>query len=619
MKHWLILVLCLVVTSFSFGQNQGGEDCSTAVDLGTLGGPDSCPGGAGFSGEDMETAAVSTMNPSCDEIGNNYDLWYSFEAPASGGVQIELELGTAVRIEAAVWSDCSTEVWCSSSNVDGAMIMGLTPGETYLLQLWSDAFARGTFDFCVFAKDDPPTNDFCDDPIAITITQGQDPCSIGGGGGSYFSNIGASSSGIQPFPSCGNFGMGMDVWHEIIVPASGTVNLEITSAIGPQDWAMNVYSGDCNTLTEIACDDDSGDQLFPKIDLSGRTPGERLLIRVWEIGGDNFGRYQLIGYEPDNTPPTNDICASAIDLTPLIDPSGTCNPICGHNVNATASGESPLPSCGSFGSGNDVWYQVTVPQEGGVTVEMRQFSDVGPADWALAAYAGPCGGLTEIACDDDSGPGLFPRIELTGRTPGEVIYFRVWEFQANEVGAFNICATPPAPLAVQDLELSIKRSNDVNEVSWTYIGHNMEGKYVLEYSEPEQAWITINEGQIQGTRAQYNHIAKAEEMKYRVNLYDLQGDMIMSVEDKVMEDLDAISWKIVPVPAGDFVILKGLENGPDDRLSILDMSGKEVLLPNMSDSQGQELRVDISILVPGVYMVRWENRGKVEARSFIKK
>ena len=132
MKHWLILVFCLVVTNFTIGQNQGGEDCATAVDLGTLGGPDSCPGGAGFIGENTGTASISTMNPSCDQIGSNYDLWYSFEAPASGGVQIELELGTAARIEAAAWSDCSTEVWCSSSNVDGAMIMGLTPGETYI-------------------------------------------------------------------------------------------------------------------------------------------------------------------------------------------------------------------------------------------------------------------------------------------------------------------------------------------------------------------------------------------------------------------------------------------------------------------------------------------------------
>ena len=354
--------------------------------------------------------------------------------------------------------------------------------------------------------------------------------------------------------------MGMDVWHEVIVPASGVVTLEITSAIGPQDWAMNVYTGSCANLTEIACDDDSGDQLLPKIDLTGRTPGERLLIRVWEIGGDNFGRYQLKAYEPNNNPPVNDACANAIDLTSLIDPSGNCNPICGHNVNSTASGEIPLPSCGSFGTGNDVWYQVTVPQEGGVTVEMQQFSDVGPTDWALSAYSGPCGGLTEIACDDDSGPGLFPRLELTGRTPGEVIYFRVWEFQANEVGAFNICATPPTPLAVQDVELNIERSNDINEVSWTYIGHAIEGSYILEYSEPGQEWTTIDDGQILGAAAQFNHIAKAEEMRYRVNLYDLKGDMIISAEEKVMDNVGAISWSIVPIPAEDFIILKGMEN-----------------------------------------------------------
>ena len=38
---------------------------------------------------------------------------------------------------------------------------------------------------------------------------------------------------------------------------------------------------------------------------------------------------------------------------------------------------------------------------------------------------------------------MFPRIELTGRTPGEVLYVRVFEYFNNATGPFNICVSDP--------------------------------------------------------------------------------------------------------------------------------------------------------------------------------
>ncbi|MEM0994770.1 MAG: hypothetical protein AAGI49_17185, partial [Bacteroidota bacterium] len=70
--------------------------------------------------------------------------------------------------------------------------------------------------------------------------------------------------------------------------------------------------------------------------------------------------------------PANDDCANATPLTVQIVPNpANCAPTLGTNVDATASGATPLPSCSDFGSGEDVWYSVTVPASGDVSVEMR--------------------------------------------------------------------------------------------------------------------------------------------------------------------------------------------------------------------------------------------------------
>ena len=136
------------------------------------------------------------------------------------------------------------------------------------------------------------------------------------------------------------------------------------------------------------------------------------------------------------SPPANDECAAAVVLT--VGTNGTCTSVSGTNVAATNSGLAH--SCASF-QGGDVWFQATVPASGNLTVETS--TNGGFTDSGMSAYDG-CAGA-EIECDDDGGSGTMSLIELTGRTPGEVIYFAVWEFGNNSFGTFDICAYDPAP------------------------------------------------------------------------------------------------------------------------------------------------------------------------------
>ncbi len=117
------------------------------------------------------------------------------------------------------------------------------------------------------------------------------------------------------------------------------------------------------------------------------------------------------------------------------------------NATATASEVAdpsiPAPGCASY-SGGDVWFTVTVPASGNVTVDMNTgiITDAG-----MAIYSGTCGSLSLIECDDDDSPnGLMSMISLTGQTAGSTLWIRVWEYGNNNNGTFDICATlPPAP------------------------------------------------------------------------------------------------------------------------------------------------------------------------------
>jgi len=110
----------------------------------------------------------------------------------------------------------------------------------------------------------------------------------------------------------------------------------------------------------------------------------------------------------------------------------------GDNTGMTNSGIA-APSCGSYVSG-DVWYTLVVPASGIVKVEAYA-GTLTDAAMAIYSVSGGCSGtLTEVACDDNSGFGNMPKITLTGQTPGNTLYIRVWDPANNQTGTFEIDA-----------------------------------------------------------------------------------------------------------------------------------------------------------------------------------
>jgi subtilisin-like proprotein convertase family protein len=149
-------------------------------------------------------------------------------------------------------------------------------------------------------------------------------------------------------------------------------------------------------------------------------------------------------------PAQNDECDVAIDLT--VGQDFEDFPVTGNNIGATDSMQGD-PSCSAFGfNGGDVWFTVTVPSDGILTIEMQSAAGSAITDATMDVFSGACGDLVPVDCDDDGGEGLFPIIEINDMTlADQTLYVRAWEYGNNVTGEFQIAAYNANVVGVEDI------------------------------------------------------------------------------------------------------------------------------------------------------------------------
>lgn len=107
-------------------------------------------------GSDLESdnsfGDVSPEVPSCDLFGTIQDVWFSFVAPAEGTVDCVVTNGSMVSANFNVHSGVCGALTaitgaCNANIVATATesLTGLTAGETYYVQVWSNFAEQGTF------------------------------------------------------------------------------------------------------------------------------------------------------------------------------------------------------------------------------------------------------------------------------------------------------------------------------------------------------------------------------------------------------------------------------------------------------------------------------------------
>lgn len=271
------------------------------------------------------------------------------------------------------------------------------------------------------------TNDNCSGAIALTVNPTA-TCTTTTTG----TTVTATQSQAITCGAAG--GSDDDVWYSFT--ATGTTHTVTATPGTMTNITLEVFSGACAaTVTgSIGCADATSGASAETLTLTGLTPGNTYLVRVYSRNnGANQGTFTLCVTTPP-TPPSNDDCAGAIAL-PV---NTSCTYATYTNANATASAGAPAPSCSSY-SGGDVWFSAVVPASGEITIDTQTgvITDSG-----IAIYTGTCGTLTQIACDDDSSAnGLMSSATVTGLTPGATVYIRFWEYGNDNNGTFGICAS----------------------------------------------------------------------------------------------------------------------------------------------------------------------------------
>ncbi|MGI9545399.1 MAG: hypothetical protein ACR2MX_19205, partial [Cyclobacteriaceae bacterium] len=297
---------------------------------------------------------------------------------------------------------------------------------------------RGGFDNVKLEVGSAPlANDNCTTATMLTVGTDNTQNVITG------TNVGASSSGELPNPSCANY-QGNDVWYTAQVPANGILTVETQDAGSNIDTAIELYTGNCGNLTQVACHDDVDwpSNPYSIIQVSGLA-NTTVYIRVWAYNNSTSGDFNIVAYS--TPPPANNDCIDAQGL--VVGTDSTQNIVTGTNVGATDSGIALPNNCDGY-LGGDVWYTAMVPASGILNIETTNAGGI--TDTGVAVYTGAnCGSLTQIDCDADSGPGFFSVINLTG-LPNTLVYIRVWEYQNNNFGDFNIVAySPECPLSTR--------------------------------------------------------------------------------------------------------------------------------------------------------------------------
>ncbi len=141
----------------------------------------------------------------------------------------------------------------------------------------------------------PPVNDECSAAIVLIPGMDFDASKL------LTTNLAATRNANNPTPSCENYNFttnGKDIWFAVAVPASGTLTVE-TRGDGSEsitDTGIEVYRGDCGTLTSLGCNADDGDGYFSLLSLSALTADEVVYIRAWGYNGAS-GSFYIAAYD----------------------------------------------------------------------------------------------------------------------------------------------------------------------------------------------------------------------------------------------------------------------------------------------------------------------------------
>ncbi len=634
--------------------------CSQAVPLTVY------PAGQGAGHEtngDLRNVFPDTTNiPSCSYYSSyGYDvfsMYYTFTAPDSGEVWL-IQEGSVYMDQnigyygLTVRDTCNgQEIFCTSSlawGTEGGVkhITGLTPGQTYLLQIWSHSWNRGTFSFVLEENPPVPANDDCANAEYLTVYPA----------GQGYNNRTPASLRMADTSSM-NCWYGYyeepDIFYSFTAPANGEVNLFVKDNYFIEFFASVLDN--CNG-SPIYC----GEFVDGKITFSGLIPGNNYILRLFSIPQywDTGGEFDIWLEETGNTP-ENDVCSGADTLTVYPYGQGAGHEITVNNSNYSM-GSDRVSSC-EYGSNHntDIYFTFRAPDNGKVKIMIG--GEMGSK--VSGSIMESCSG-NEVYCWSYF-VNVYPKV-ISGLIPGQYYILKLWNYTL-WLGNYTVLLEelPPAPAndscasadtlviyssynpttadntgatdsGIADPGCGNYKGGDV----WYYlpVATDLDTLYIKasvmagsDFNNPAMAVYT-------GDCSNPTLVACADDVDtqngeldaeimltgvtantvYYVRVWDYGNNNFgefhvgayspnVSVEGVVFS-----GFSVYPNPAGDRIYWTA--GKPVDRVRVYDLTGQLIMETEHPDQN----YLDIQGLVPGVYLLRVDMDGKQGGFRFIKK
>jgi len=401
----------------------------------------------------------SGMTTSCNDGKGEKDQWSKFTVPADGRVVLDLEIFSNpnfISVESIAFyrGACSELELITCFKPEEQIIH-----ERYLFQNLANeeifmqvvATSQGTLVYHLCLKGElgaqHPSYDDCRTASVLPVYQ--ESCE----GAFIANNINAFNSIVNS--DCPGF-KGLDVWFTLDMPPSGKVLIETESLIQSPltDGVMAVYSGSCEVLEFIVCDDDSGVINMPAISINDPSLANKpIYIQFWSFNGIDQGDFSICVFEPKD--PVGDICSEAVQVSPSLEQA--CHDEDPVKISLAANSSSGVaPFCNDV-INKDIWFEFSYSVGQPLVFEFSKYDNSLLVDGKAAIYRGNCNDLIFIACDDDSGPGVMPSFDIqeiidSQWDEDQQFYVQFWDFEQGVGGDFSYCLYEKMNTHIDELE-----------------------------------------------------------------------------------------------------------------------------------------------------------------------
>jgi hypothetical protein len=308
------------------------------------------------------------------------------------------------------------------------------------------------------------------------------------------------------------------------------------------------------------------------------------------------------------TPPPNDECVNAIDISNSLLLTGT-----------TAGATQSQAACDATVLANDVWYSFTTGSVGGpVTVTVIT---TGVMDVVIQGFQGACGSLTamvptasttvNVTCVD--GPAAGTEFATYTTVANTTYYVRVYGYLSLQ-GSFTIQATG-TPLTVELGNISATNVGNRNRVDWNTLSEHHGDYFIVERSADAVHFTALDRVDGKGLAASYSYWDENPVTgvnHYRLKMLDASGSFNYSdVVKAVVKGNGKFTVEAYPNPVGNEMLQVQVygQTANNASVTVSDVTGKIIRVVSVVNNKAE---INMTSVAQGVYLVRYSDAVRTE-------